>query len=280
MRTLLCLAAAVLLLGGPLPARGEDFHTELMKATFKLANDKSTATAFILTRPDPDKRKRTQFILVTAAHVFETMAGDEATLFLRRRDAEGVYQKLPLKIAIRRQGKTLWTRHATADVAVMVVAPPEEAELPKLSLDVLATDLALATNEVHPGDNLCCLGYPHRVEANPFGFPILRPGTIASFPLLPTRTSNTFLFSANTFEGDSGGPVYLADAGRRLGEKRRPTDVKMILGLITGQHFLDEEARMIYGTTKSRHRLGLAIVVQAVFIKETIERLPRTPPDR
>ncbi len=32
--------------------------------------------------------------------------------------------------------------------------------------------------------------------------------------------------------------------------------------------------KMIYGTTKVRHRLGLAIVIHASFIRETMERLP------
>jgi hypothetical protein len=144
-------------------------------------------------------------------------------------------------------------------------------------VDLLATDETLKKFEIHPGDTLACLGYPHRVEANEAGFPILRNGPIASFPLLPTRANKTFLLSTNTFEGDSGGPVYLAGPRRSSPGKDKPKEVRLILGLVTGQYFLDEEMKMIYGTTKIRHRLGLAIVVHAVFIKETLDRLTTTP---
>jgi hypothetical protein len=121
---------------------------------------------------------------------------------------------------------------------------------------------------------VACLGYPHRVESNEAGFPVLRSGSVASFPLVPTAANRTFLLSANTFEGDSGGPVYLADCRRCLPGRDEPQEVRLILGLVTGQHFLDEEMKMVYGTTKVRHRLGLAIVVQAAFIRETLDRLP------
>jgi hypothetical protein len=50
-------------------------------------------------------------------------------------------------------------------------------------------------------------------------------------------------------------------------------EVKLLVGLVAAQRFLDEELKMIYGTTTLRHRLGLAIVVHASFIKETIELL-------
>ena len=37
------------------------------------------------------------------------------------------------------------------------------------------------------------------------------------------------------------------------------------------EHFLDEEMKMVYGTTKVRHRLSLGIVIQASFIRATLE---------
>jgi hypothetical protein len=41
----------------------------------------------------------------------------------------------------------------------------------------------------------------------------------------------------------------------------KSAEIRLIRGLVTGQHFLDEDMKMIYGTTKVHHRLGLAIVV-------------------
>jgi hypothetical protein len=264
----------LLLLAGPLAADQEDLDTQLMRATVKISHEKSAGTGFFLCRPDPHAPERHQFVLVTAAHVFENIPGDRATLYFRTRESEGVYKKVAMELAIRADGKPRWTKHPSEDVAVLVVVPPKEADLPELAVDLLATDESLKTYGVHPGDTLACLGYPHRVEANEAGFPILRTGPIASFPLTPARANRTFLLSSNTFEGDSGGPVYLADPRRFVAGKDRRQEVRLILGLVTGQHFLDEEMKMVYGTTKLRHRLGLAIVVQASFIREALDRLP------
>jgi len=73
----------MLLLVGPLPADQEDLNSELMRATVKIGHDKSNGTGFFLCRPDPRDPQRNQFVLVTAAHVFENIPGDEATLYLR-----------------------------------------------------------------------------------------------------------------------------------------------------------------------------------------------------
>jgi hypothetical protein len=263
---------------GPLSARsGHDLNTQLMNATVKIANPKSTATAFLLTRPDPSQASKTQFILVTAAHVLEKMTGDEAELFFRHKESEGVYKKLPMKIAIRKAGKALWTRHPSFDIAVMYVVPPEKAKIPRLPLDLLATDETLKKYKIHPGDTLKCLGYPHRLEGNEAGFPILRSGPIASFPLLPAKTTKTFLLNYNAFEGDSGGPVYCAQSNRFVDGKKKPVTVRLVLGLVVGQHFIDVDTKTVYETRKIRYRMGLAIVVHAAFIRETIDRLPHRP---
>jgi len=193
----------LLLLAGPLPADQEDLNTELMRATVKITHDKSTGTGFFLWRPDLRDPQRSQFVLVTAAHVFENILGDEATLYLRKRESEGVYKKVPMKLLIRADGKPRWTRHPSEDVAVLVVEPSKEADLPRLPPDLLATDEALKKYGIHPGDTLSYLGYPHRVEANGAGFPILRTGPVASFPLTPAKANKTFLLSTNPFEGEA-----------------------------------------------------------------------------
>jgi len=241
-------------------AEDEDFDTQLMRATVMISHDKSTGTGFVLT--DGNK-----FILVTANHVFDGTPDDETTIVFRRKEAEGVYLKESAKLVIRKEGKPAWTKHPTEDVATMWIVPPENADVPKIPIGLLASDELLRKHKVHPGENLSCLGFPHRNESNDAGFPILRSGPIASFPLVPNKISKTFYLSANTFEGDSGGPVYLT---RTAGKE----DLNLIIGLISGQRFLDEEVKMVYGTTKLRHRLGLAIVVHGAFIKETIDQLP------
>jgi hypothetical protein len=268
------MIAMLVLASRPQAARADDFDTQLMEATFKIANERSTATCFLLTRPPPGQPNKLQFVLVTAGHVFENMTGNEATLFLRRQEGDGVYKKLPLQLKIRDQGKSLWTKHPSADIAALIVAPPPTAELPHIPVDLLASDAMLKRYGVHPGDALKCLGFPHRFEANDAGFPVLSSGPIASYPLRPVRRTKTFLLNFNTFEGDSGGPVYLSESHRLSDERRQLESVNLILGLIVGQHNIDEEVKTLYETRKVRHRLGFAIVVHAAFVRETIDRLP------
>ena len=68
--------------------------------------------------------------------------------------------------------------------------------------------------EIHPGDELFCLGFPLAQGSNDAGFPILRSGKIASFPVIPAKIVKTFLFDFEVFSGNSGGPVYFAQSGR------------------------------------------------------------------
>lgn len=254
-----------------------DLGTQLMLATFKLANPDSTGTAFILTRPAAGDAKKTQFILVTAAHVLDRMRGDEATLHFRKREADGRYVKLPLPLKIRQIGKPLWTKHPTADVAAMVVSLPAGVSVPEIPVGLLATDKELEQYEVHPGDAVRGIGFPHpnQFEASAGGFAVVRVGCIASYPLLPTATTKTFFCDLNVFEGDSGGAVYLSENHRYYGGKTSEGRVQLILGLVSGQQFLDEEFHMAYQTAKFRHRLGLGIVVHAAAIREALALLPR-----
>jgi hypothetical protein len=269
MRNTLQIAVIAVLAIGRASASGEDFHTAMMRATVKLQHEKSTATAFILRQPVAQaKGGGSRTVLVTAAHVLEMTVGNETSLVYRIREGEGVYKKESAPLIIRKEGQPLWTKHPTEDVAVMAITAPEKADLSEVSTQLLATDDLLRQHKVHPGQSVTCLGYPHRTEANGAGFPILRSGPIASFPLVPAAVNKTFLLSMNTFEGDSGGPIYLAPLSAE------GTDAPLIVGLMHGQHFLDEEMVMIYGNSKVRHRLGLGIVIQAAFIKETLDRLP------
>jgi hypothetical protein len=262
------------------PLAAGDFSTQVMSATFKIIDPKSTATAFVLSRPLKGERgKPEQFesVLVTAAHVFELTEGNDVTLQLRSKKGEGDYQKLPMKLPIRARGKPLWFKHPSADVAAIRLSPPKEAEIPRLSLDLLADDSTYKKFELHPGDRIFGCGYPHQVEANAAGFPLLRSGVIATFPLLPAKTVKSYFADLNTFEGDSGSPVFFDETNRSYGGKAQPGAVRLILGIVIAQEFFDEEVKMHYGTIKARQRLGLAIVVPAEFIRETVQLVPPKP---
>ncbi len=256
-------------------ADADDLGTRLMHSTFKLTNGKTNGTVFLLSRPKPDGQPQT--ILITAAHVVEQMEGEEVDLVTRKPRPDDSVEKVPVKVRLRQEGKPLWAKHPALDVAALAIALPKEVEPPLLSVELLATDDMLKQYEVHPGDLLRCVGYPHsgQFEANAAGFPVARLGCLASFPLVPTKETNGFLFDFNVFEGDSGAPVYLEEHNRFYAGKTQEGRVQLIMGLISGQHMIDEQYKMIYQSGMTRHRMGLAIVMHAVSIREAIELLPK-----
>jgi hypothetical protein len=51
----------------------------------------------------------------------------------------------------------IWKEHPKADIAVMYVSLPKEADIQLLPMTLLATDKELEEYEIHPGDALSCL---------------------------------------------------------------------------------------------------------------------------
>ena len=138
----------------------------------------------------------------------------------------------------------------------------------------------LAKFEIHPGDELECLGYPLGQAANDAGFPILRSGKIASFPLLPTASNPTFLYDFRVFKGNSGGPVYFVQSNRfyqntfEMGQ-----NIHFIVGLVSEESVMKQQISGPYSEETRQFQLGLALVVQASQIKQTIEMLPPVAPE-
>ncbi len=272
----------ILVLGRESSAQSGDLDTQLMLATVKLTDSDASGTAFILSRPKPGDTKATQFLLITAEHTLSRSKGNEVTVFFRKKTADGGHEKMPVKVLVRQDGKLLWKKHPTADVGILPITPPPDALVPAVSVDLLASDEDLERSEIHPGDPVRCVGFPHpnQFEPSEAGFGVVRSGCIAGYPLRPTKKTKTFLLDLNTFEGDSGAAVYIVDNHRPLSGKAEVNRVRLILGLMVGQHFLDEEYKMIYQTGKFRHRMGFGIAVHATAIKETIDLLDAKPAAR
>ncbi len=253
-----------------------DINTTLMRSTFKIAGQGSTGTAFILGKPMASDPKKGYYVLVTAAHVLAQMQGEQAILFLRTKQAEA-FTKLPYSIRIRSGTQPLWTTHPAADVAVMYVNLPDNADVSLISTDLLANDDTLRRFELHPGDRLACLGYPLGAESNDLGFPVLRSGYIASYPLVPTATVRTFLFDFNVFEGNSGGPVYFVESNRAYGGSVNIGTVQFLVGIVSEQRLAEEQIKSLNEMRLERHRLGLAVVIHAVLIRQALDLLPPAP---
>lgn len=259
-----------------------DLNTKLMLTTFKIAGRDSIGTAFIMGKPIPGENQKGYGVLVTAAHVLKGIKEDEATVFLRKKEGEGFVKRL-WRLAIRKKSVPLWKEHPIADVAVMFVKLPTDTGISVLSTNLLVTDEELEKYEIHPGDTLFCLGYPLGAEANEAGFPILRNGPIASYPLIPTSKTKTLMYDLKILKGNSGGPVYFYQRNRSYGSMENLLEVELfntiefIAGLVSQEASIPETIRSLNETRVVNHPLSLAIVVHASYIKEAIDLLPEKP---
>lgn len=251
-----------------------ELNTVLMESTFRLEAAGSVGTGFVVGRPLKGEPTRWAYVLLTAAHVLESLAGEQVAIVLRLKDPSGEWQRLPTSFRIRDGNQALWVKHPEADVAAMHVRLPEGVIKTLLPTGLLANDETLRQYEVHPGDKLFCLGFPLGAESSQSGFAILRSGNIASYPLLPTSRVKTYLFDFEVFPGNSGGPVYFIDSMRAYGGATKVGVIQFIMGLVTKERLITHRVEGLYERREQRYPLALAEVVHASLIKETIELLP------
>ena len=246
-----------------------DMSVDLIGATVQLEQPighgkRTVGTGFLVSDPTADGRPRT--ILVTANHVFDKMPGEKATIGYRIENADGTWRYAPQTITIRSGGRELWTHHGSRDVAAIAISAPAEFARSAIPMKWLATEDTFNKYQLGPGDEMMALGFPKGLSSNTAGFPILRSGRVASYPLTPSTAFPTFLLDFNVFPGNSGGPVYTA-AGlhRRDGpdNERQP----FVAGILTQEVELGSQS------------LQIGIVTQARYIRETLTLLD-TPPSK
>lgn len=239
-----------------------DLSMELIHATVQLEQPlgdgtRTVGTGFLINAPRPDGQPRT--ILVTASHVFMRMPGADARIGYRFQNPDGSWSYSPQTLTIRdKAGEPLWTHHPSRDVAaISITAPPEFAKA-AIPQHYLAEDETFTRNEVGAGDEMMALGFPRGLSANQAGFPILRSGRVASYPVAPARVFPTFLLDFSVFPGNSGGPVFMTaeDIRRTATTENQPEG--FIAGMLTQQVELNSE------------RLEIGIVTHAKYIRETL----------
>jgi len=254
----------------------------LMKSTFRIEGTNSKGqkvfgTCFLFTRQISDNPKYGWNILVTANHVLSDIAGDEAVIFLRVKQTNGIYSKLEHSIRIRENGKPLWYRHPEVDVTAMIVNLPKTFidQHEWLSESFLAGDDTFEERDINPGDELMCLGYPLGIESNDAGFPVLRSGHIASYPIRPSTVVKSFLYDITVYGGNSGGPVFFDYRKRRIpgDESGKSVDIVGIAGLISKDISQTVKVEGYFETSTRRDPLGLAIVIPAEFIKQAVNEV-------
>lgn len=277
-----CIIILFFLITGTVYAQENyDLSTILMRATFKIEgpcnNGTYVGTCFFVGKPSKNNPSQSYYILVTAAHVLKNIQGDIAVLNLRKRQND-IYSKILYPINIRSEGKPLWKEHPNEDIAVMDIGLPTGSgiDINLIPIHLLATDEDLKKIEIRPGDQLFVLGFPFCTEANEAGFPILRSGTIASYPILPTKSTKTMLLDFEIYRGNSGGPVFLVSQDRYYSNTFHPLQLnRLIIGLVSREFQITEQTDSLYETKKTTYPLKLGIIIHASFIKETIDSLTR-----
>lgn len=241
-----------------------DLSVQLMQATVQLEQPlgdgtRTVGTGFLISELTPDGRTHT--ILVTANHVFEKMPKTEARIGYRIANPDGSWSYSPQQLKIRDpQGRALWTHHPSRDVAAIAISAPAAFAKAAIPEDYLAADDTFAKYNVAAGDQMMTLGFPRGLAANAAGFPILRAGRVASYPVAPARIFPTFLLDFSVFPGNSGGPVFMSGPSRHAVDDHGQggANVEFIAGLLTQQVELNSE------------RLDIGIVTNAKYIRETI----------
>jgi hypothetical protein len=241
-------------------AQADDALEKSLAAVFRITNGRSSGTGFVVTGPgqgDPSS-----VILVTAAHVLEEMGEPQCQLVLRTQSADQKYARKEVPITIRDNGTPRWKRHADADVAAMAIQLPADVAVSPLSYEQLADAAWVADKNLRVGQQVAIPSYPAQLEANDAGWPIVRQGAIASYPLTPVAQFKTMLIDFHAFGGESGAPVFTAAA-----------DGCHVVGLVHGMHRQTEKAVLPLHEFTFHTPLSLSIVIQSQLVRETIEML-------
>jgi S1-C subfamily serine protease len=224
---------------------------------------RTVGTGFLLDAPRADGTPRT--VLVTAGHVLDRMPASEVRIGWRVQAPDGGWRFAPQPLQIRGPEDTpLWALHPSQDIAVMEVIAPRPFARAAIPLAWLADEATLKQAEVGPGDELLSLGFPRGLSANRAGFPIVRAGRIASWPLTPIAAFQTFLLDFAVFPGNSGGPVFWTPAVGRADEPSGP-DHPYVAGML------------IQEVVVSQERLGIGVVAHAAYIREAVALLDAAP---
>lgn len=238
-----------------------DAAVNLVEATVQLqqvlpSGHTTVGTGFLVSAHNADGSPRT--ILITAKHVFVDMEGQTAEVGYRTDRPDGTWSFTPQTLRIRDEdGKALWTSHPNQDVAAITIKAPKAFADAAIPVNYLATDEDLARQRIGYGEELLILGYPRGLSANGAGFPILRSGRVASYPV-SSAVSPTFLLDFSVFPGNSGGPVFTSSSLKRTSSgAARP----LIAGLLT------------QSVEFERQPLGIGVVTHARYISETIDLL-------
>jgi hypothetical protein len=156
-------------------------------------------------------------------------------------------------------------------VAVINIPFPEDIPVDIIYTDSFASDMLIDVAEINPGDEVFTYGYPLGFEYNDAGFPLLRSGRIASYPIVPSDIYKTFLVDIEIFQGNSGGPVIFSQDSRIKQKVINLAQFNFIMGLVSKETLHQEHIVSQFEEKIVKTRLSVATIVQSRFILETIK---------
>lgn len=228
---------------------------KMMWSTYPLVTQKGAATGFIVNHRDPRTPGGRMPVVFTAAHLIETLGKGPLLIGIRLPGrAEEIESALLVFSPPKMTGEEcFYVRHPDHDLVAFALHLPEDfngCELMASFLDerMLARDGKL----LHSGVEVSFFGYPEVLPGTDGGFPVLRSGRVASYPVGTSQSQGRFLINSDVYPGDSGAPVIISN------RKSHPEVVGMIIQRI-GQG--------------SQNDSRFAIAVDADALRETLRLL-------
>ncbi len=267
--TLVLIASVTAFVVCSSPASAASDAMAALSASFRIAGGDSSGTGFAVAIPSADKTAEA-IVLVTAAHVFSEMKQQSCQLILREPRPDGTFVRKEQTAPIRSGKRPMWRKHPDLDIAVLPITLPDNVAITPFSLDQLADESFLKSDQIQVGQPCVVPCFPAKLEANGAGWPILRRGSVASYPLHPIAKDKTFLLDYSSFGGDSGAPVVTRPIIR--GENAKSA-LPMVVGIVIGMQRQTDKTVIPFEERTVHHPLGLGICIHAHFIRETIALL-------
>lgn len=232
---------------------------KMMWSTYPLATRKGSATGFVINHRDPFSHGRIVPVMFTSAHLIETMGKGPLLIGIRRPHGETSETETALLVFIppKMSGKEhFYVRHPEYDLVAFALQIPEEFNGSALMSSFLDEGM-LAHNgkPLRSGVEVSYFGYPEVLPGTEGGFPVLRSGRVASYPVGSPHAHGRYVINSVVYPGDSGAPVIVSNPGRH------PELAGMIIQRIGPE---------------SQRFANLAIAVDANALRETLKLLERS----
>ena len=245
------------------PCWGQDPLEDTLAGTFRIHSGGHSGTCFLVADPQAGNDPRA-VVIVSAAHVFEGAPGPECQIVLRAVGPDETYARREFPVSLKDGDKAKWKKHPEVDVGAIRWRLPEGVVAKPFRVEQITDEAYVKDRQLRVGQDVFIPGYPAKLEANDAGFPVLRKGIVATYPLFPLKSAKMILVDAKTFGGDSGAPVVMV-----TGNDAR------VIGLIHGMQRQSDKIVLPFEERTMHTPLGLAIVVQGAFIRDTLDLLDK-----